>query len=69
MPKKVQKQRRDPGEYQIMAMPKYKTKCKKCNKYKFIGKGFYICRDCALEIKAKNEKKRADTISDFMVNM
>ena len=47
-------------------MPKYKTKCKLCKTYKFIGRGYYICRDCALGIKAKNEKARKDNISNFM---
>ena len=50
-------------------MPKYKTKCYLCKKYKFIGRGYKICRDCALGIKASNQKEREDNVKTFMKKM
>ena len=52
-----------------MPMPKYKTKCYLCKKYKFIGRGYKICRDCALGIKASNQKEREDNVKTFMKKM
>ena len=47
-------------------MVNYKTKCPLCKKYKFIEKGYQICRDCALRIKERNKKEKEENVTSFM---